>query len=154
MIYLIWQKSLLTVGKWASTMIDPMKQAQEVKVLRRTQKQNHPLWYSKTVLKQVTSQKNFPKLLGTNWNSKIFWRHKLYRAVGNVLPIPSSLTTCKLFGKSHFDFRDITYDQAFNQAFHLRLERITRNPALAITGAMRDTPIFLLFQEETSELEK
>lgn len=72
MIYLIWQKSLLTVGKWASTMIDPMKQAQEVKVLRRTQKQNHPLWYSKTVLKQVTSQKNFPKLLGTNWNSKIF----------------------------------------------------------------------------------
>lgn len=122
-------------------MIDPMKQAEEVRILRKTQKQNHQLWYyNNSVLKQVTSQKIFLKLLGTNWNSKIFWRHKLHKAVGNVLPIPSLFTIYKLFGKSHLDFGDIIYDQAFNQAFHLRLERITYNPALAITGAMRDTP--------------
>ena len=48
------------------------------------------------------------------------------------------LTICKSF-IGHIDFRDIHYDQFFNNSFHNKLEIILHSTALAIGGVIRGT---------------
>ena len=52
-------------------------------------------------------------------------------------PLPTSLITIfRLFIRSHFDYQDIIYDQAYNTSFHQNIESIQYNAALAITSAV------------------
>ena len=53
----------------------------------------------------------------------------------------------KSFIRSHLDYGDIVFDQAFNKSFHDNLESIQYNASLAITGARRGTSKEKLYQE-------
>ena len=53
----------------------------------------------------------------------------------------------KSFIRSHLDYGDIVFDQAFNKSFHDNLESIQYNASLAITGAIRSTSKKKLYQE-------
>ena len=56
-----------------------------------------------------------------------------------ILPRSSLLTIYDTFIGSRLDYANITYDQAYNSAFHDKLESIQYNACLAITGAIRGT---------------
>ena len=43
------------------------------------------------------------------------------------------------FVRPYLDYGDVLYDQAFNSAFHDKLESIKYNACLVITGAIRST---------------
>ena len=60
---------------------------------------------------------------------------------------PSLITICKSFRRSHLDYGDIVYDQAYNVSFHQNTESIQYNAALAITGAIRGTSREKLYHE-------
>ena len=64
-------------------------------------------------------------------NEIISLLHKLQ----NTLPT-SLITIFRLFIRSHFDYQDIIYDQAYNTSFHQNIESIQYNAALAITSAV------------------
>ena len=49
------------------------------------------------------------------------------------------LTIYKCFVRTHLDYGDIIYDQAFNNSFHQKIESLQYNAALAITGTIRGT---------------
>ena len=70
----------------------------------------------------------------------------LLRKFQQVLPRPSLVTICRVFIRSHLDYGDVIFDQAFNNSFHQRLESIQYNAALAITGAIRGTSKEKLYQ--------
>ena len=63
----------------------------------------------------------------------------LLRKFQQILPRSSPLTIYKTFIRSRLDYADIIYDQAYNSAFHDKLESIQYNTCLAITGAIRGT---------------
>ena len=67
-------------------------------------------------------------------NEIISLLHKLQ----NTLPT-SLITIFRLFIRSHFDYQDIIYDQAYNTSFHQNIESIQYNAALAIMGAKKGT---------------
>ena len=69
------------------------------------------------------------------------------RKFQEVLPRPSLITIYKAFIRPHLDYGDVTFDQAFNNSFHQKLESIQYNAALAITGAIRGTSMEKLYQE-------
>ena len=52
-----------------------------------------------------------------------------------VLPRSTLLTIYKTFIRSRLDYADTIYDQAYNSAFHDKLESIQYNGCLAIRGA-------------------
>ena len=55
------------------------------------------------------------------------------RKLRNTLPRPALLTIYKDFVRPHLDYDNIIYDQAYNKAFHKKLEQIQHNPYLALT---------------------
>ena len=57
----------------------------------------------------------------------------------NILPRSALLTTYKCFVRTHLDYGDIIYDQAFSNSFHQNIESLQYNAALAITDAIRGT---------------
>ena len=61
----------------------------------------------------------------------------LQRKLQKILPIPPLITIYKSFIRSHLDYGDIIYDQAYNVSFHQKLESIQYKAALAIAGAIR-----------------
>ena len=63
-----------------------------------------------------------------------------------VLPHPSLVTISKEFVRTHLDYGDIIYGQAYKELFHQKLESIQYNAALAITGAIRGTSTEKLYQ--------
>ena len=63
----------------------------------------------------------------------------LLRKLQNILPTSALLTIYKTFIRSHLDYSDIIYDQAYNASFHQKLELLQYNASLAITRAIRDT---------------
>ena len=71
----------------------------------------------------------------------------LLRKFQQILPRSSLLTIYKTFIRSRLDYADINYDQAYNSAFHDKLESIQYNARLAITGAIRGTSTEKLYQE-------
>ena len=48
----------------------------------------------------------------------------LLRKFQNVLARPSLIIIYKAFIRPHLDYRDVVFDQAFNNSFHQRLESI------------------------------
>ena len=63
------------------------------------------------------------------------------------MPRSSLLTIYKTFIRSWLDYADIIYDEAYNSAFHDKLESIQYNACLAITGAIRGTSTEKIYQE-------
>ena len=59
----------------------------------------------------------------------------LLRKFQRIFPRLSFLTRYKTFIKCRLDCASIVYDQAYNSAFHGKLESIQYNTCLAITGA-------------------
>ena len=67
--------------------------------------------------------------------------------IQNKLPRAPLVTIYKSFIRPHLDYRNILYDQAFNNSFHERLESIQYNAALAITGAIGGSSREKLYQD-------
>ena len=63
----------------------------------------------------------------------------LLRWFQQILPRLSLLFIYKNFIRSRLDYADIIYDQAYNSAFHDKLESIQYNACLLITSAIRGT---------------
>ena len=61
----------------------------------------------------------------------------LLRKLQRILPRPPLITIYKSFIRSHLDYLDIIYDQAYNVPFHQKIDSIQHNAALAITGAIK-----------------
>ena len=59
------------------------------------------------------------------------------REFRNILRRPALLTIYKCFVKTHLDYDNIIYVQAFNNTFHQKIESLQYYAALAITGAFR-----------------
>ena len=72
----------------------------------------------------------------------------LLRKLQNILPREPLLTIYKSFVRPHLDYRDVIYDQHYNNSFHQKLESIPYNAAvLALTGAIRGSSREILYQE-------
>ena len=71
----------------------------------------------------------------------------LLRKFQQILPRSSLLTICKTFIRRWLDYTDIIYDQAYNSAFHDKLESVQYNACLTITGAIRGTSTEKIYQE-------
>ena len=71
----------------------------------------------------------------------------LLRRFQNILPRSALLTIYKRFVRTHLDYGDIIYDQAFNNSFHRKTQSLQYNAALAITGAIRGTSREKNYQE-------
>ena len=77
------------------------------------------------------------------------------RKLHNTLPILPLLTIYKSFIKTHLDYGDVIYDQAYTASFHQKIESVQYNSALAITGATRGGSKEKLYHELALEsLEK
>ena len=82
-----------------------------------------------------------------NVQNKVSKTIGLLRKLQNILPRTSLITIFKSFIRPHLDYGDIIYDRAYNTSFHLNIESIQYNAALAITGAVRGTSREKLYQE-------
>ena len=110
---------------------DPSKQAQEVIFSRRLQKTNHnQVYFNHNSVKQVPFQKHLGMYLDTKLNFQ-----------------ESLVTVYKAFIRLHLDYRDIIYDQTYNEYFHQKMDSIQYNGALAITDTVRGTSREKLYQE-------
>ena len=65
--------------------------------------------------------------------------HHFFLAYKSVWLLWAWLPYQKYFFRTHVDYGDIIYDQAFNNSFHQEVESLQYNTALAITGAIRGT---------------
>ena len=74
-----------------------------------------------------------------------------YVNFNKFLPRSSLLTIYKTFIRSRLDYADFIYDQAYNSAFHYKLESIQYNACLAITGAIGGTSTEKIYQERGLE---
>ena len=63
------------------------------------------------------------------------------------MPRSSLLTIYKTFIRSRFDYADIIYDNAYNSAFHDKLESIQYNTRVAIIDAIRGISTEKIYQE-------
>ena len=71
----------------------------------------------------------------------------LLRKFQNIFPRSALLTIYKRFVRTHLDYGDIIYDEAFKNSFHQKIESLQYNAALAITGAIRGTSREKIYQE-------
>ena len=136
---------------------DLSKQAQEVIFSRKIKKFLHPtLLFNNIPLSNSLFQKHLGLTLDIKLNfsehiksitRKISKTMGLLRKFQQILPRSSLLTIYKTFIRSRLDYADIIYDQAYNSAFHDKLESIQYNACLAITGAIRGTSTEKIYQE-------
>ena len=71
----------------------------------------------------------------------------LLRKFQPILPWTSLLTIYKIFIRSRLEYADIIFEQAYNAAFHYKLESLQYNTCFAITDAIRVTSTEKLYQE-------
>ena len=108
---------------------------------------NYPLLvFSNTYVEYSASQKLLVLILGSRLN---FQEHldiifkTLIKMLGliqkfeNLLSRPVLITLFKSLIRPDLDCRDVTCDKANNSIFHMKLEPIQLNAALAINGATR-----------------
>ena len=136
---------------------EPSKQAQDVIFTRKLQKKKlPPLYFNDSSVKETCTQKHLGMLLVFRFDFQEHWKSllkKVNKTVAllckfqNILPRSALLTKNKYFVRSHLDYGDIIYDQAFNNFFHQKIESLQYNPALAITVAIRGTSREKLYQE-------
>ena len=104
---------------------DPNKQAQEVLVSRKIQKSSQPsLILNDNIVTQSFTQKHLEMILDTKLDfqehlksifSKVNKTIDLLRKLHHILPRSPLLTIYKSFIRSHLDYGDIIYDQAYNE---------------------------------------
>ena len=136
---------------------DFTKQAQEVMFSRKTKKLLYPsLSFNIIALKNSMFQKRLGLTLDVKLN---FVEHiknitqKASKTMGllsrfqSILPWSSLLTIYKIFIRSHLDYADVIYDQAYNSYFHEKLKCLQYNACLEITRAIRGTSSEKLYQE-------
>ena len=133
------------------------KQAQEVILSRKTKKLLHPcLSFNSITLKNSISRKHLGLMLDVKRNfvehmknitQKVSKTMGLLHRFQPILTRSSLLTISKTFIRSHLDFSDVIYDQAYNSSFHEKLWPVQYNSCLAITGAIRGTSSEKLYQE-------
>ena len=150
------------INKWVfqwkmSFNPDPSKQAQEIIFRRKTKKISHPsLRFNNSIVSQTPYQKH----LGTFLDARLtFEEHlkvittKVNKTIGllrklqKTLPRPVLMTMYKTFVRSHLDYGDIIYDQAYNETFHQKLESIQYNACLALSGAIRGSSREKIYHE-------
>ena len=71
----------------------------------------------------------------------------LLRKFHQILARSSLFIIYKTFIRSWLDYADIICDQAYNSAFHDKLESVQHNACLAITGTMRGSSREKTYQE-------
>ena len=136
---------------------DLSKQAQEVIFSRKIKKLLHPtLLFNNIPLNNSLFQKHLGLTLDIKLNfsehiksitKKISKTMGLLRKFQQILPRSTLLTIYKTFIRNRIDYTDITYDQAYNSAFHDKMESIQYNACLTITGAIRGTLTEKIYQE-------
>ena len=137
--------------------LDPSKQAQEFIFSRKLQKANHnQIYFNYSSVKQVPSQKYLGMYLDTKLN---FQEHlnkvliKVNKTIGLLWKLQAFLlhqslvTIYKAFIRPHLDYRDIIYDQTYNDSFHQKMKSVQYNAVLAITDTTRGTSREKLYQE-------
>ena len=155
-------QDLKAITKWAFQwkMIfnpDLSKQAQEVIFSRKIKKLLHPtLLFNNIPLNNSLFQNHLGLTLDIKLNfsehiksitKKISKTMYLLHKFQQILPRSTLFTIYKTFIRSWLDYADIVYDQAYNSAFHDKLESIQYNTCLAITGAIRGTSTEKIYQE-------
>ena len=136
------------------------KQTQEVIFTRKLQKKDYPpplpLYFNDSSMKETCKQKHLGMLLDfrldfqEHWKSLVKKVNKTVALLGkfqNILPRSALLTIYKCFVRTHLDYGDIIYGEAFNNSFHQKIESLKYNAALAITGAIRGTSREKIYQE-------
>ena len=112
----------------------PSKQAKEIIFSRKTKKISHAsLRFNNSIVSQTPYQKHLRifldarltfeehlKVITTKVNKTIGLLHKLQK----TLPRPVLMTMYKAFVRPHLDYGDITYDEAYNERFHQKLESV------------------------------
>ena len=136
---------------------DPSKQAQEVIFTRKLQKKDYPpLYFNDSSVKETCKQKHLGMLLDFRLDFQEHWKSlvkkvnktvALSRKFQNILPRTALLTIYKCFVRTHLDYDDIIYDEAFNNSFLQKTESLQYNAPLAITGAIRGTSREKTYQE-------
>ena len=117
---------------------DRRKQAQEIIFSRKFKKATHPplLFSNNNVILDV--KLTFEEHLKNVFN-KTNKTIGLLKKLSNLLPRQALVTIYKAFIRSHLNYGDVLYDQAFNNYFHAKMESIQSNACLVITGAIRGT---------------
>ena len=136
---------------------DPSKQAEEVIFSCRIKKPSHPvLMLNNNYVIQTPYLKHPGSILDEKLNfdehlryiaNKVNISIGLLRELLKCLPIRSLVTIHKSFIKTHLDYGDVIFDQAYNNSFHETLESLQYNASLATTGAIMGTTKEKLYQE-------
>ena len=147
-------EDLNKISHWAfqwkiSFIPDLSKQAQEVIFFRKLQKSVYPpLRFHNIAVTKSTTQKHLGMLLDVildfqghlkNIYSKVNKKIGLLCKLHNTLSRLPLLTIYKSFIRPHLDYDDVIYDQAYTASFHLKIESVQYNSALAIAGDIRGT---------------
>ena len=107
-------------------------------------------------MKETCKQKHLGMLLDFRLDFQEHWKSlvkkvnktvALLRKFQNILLRSASLTIYKCFVRTHLDYGNIIYDEAFNNSFHQKIESLQYNAALDITGAIRGTSREKNYQE-------
>ena len=159
-------KDLNAITNWAlqwKMIFNPnlSKQAQEVIFSKKIKKLFHPtLLFINIPLSNNLSQKYLVLTLDIKLNllehtksitKKYGKTMGLLRKFQQILPRLSLFIIYKTFIRSRLDYVNIVYDQAYNSAFHDKLESIQYDICLAITGATRGSSTEKMYQELGSE---
>ena len=110
---------------------EPSKQAQEVIFTCKLQKKDYPpLYFNDSSVKETCTQKHLGMLLDFRLDFQEHWKSllkkvnktvALLRKFQNILPRSALLTIYKCFVRTHLDYGDIIYDEAFNNSFHKKI---------------------------------
>ena len=126
------------------------KQAQEGIFTSKLQKKDYPpLYFNSSSVKKTCKQKHLEMHLDFRLDFQEHWKSLLNKKVNETVALlrkfqninqkSALLTIYKCFVRTHLDYGDIIYDQAFNNCFHQNAHSLQYNAALAITGAIRGT---------------
>ena len=129
--------------------LDPSKKTQEVIFSDKSKRPTHPpLLFSNNNVSQTFSQKQLGVILDfkltfedyfNNVLAKVNKAADLLRKLRKLLLRTTPITINNAFIRTHLDYGDILYDQAFNDSFKEKLESIQYNACLALTGTIRGT---------------
>ena len=106
---------------------DPLRQAQEVLFSRKIKSQNPCLHFNNNSVNQTPLQKHLGMYLDPkldflehlkNTQAKVNKSVALLRKLRTILPRQPLLTIYEAFIRSHLDYGDTIYDQAYNDSFH------------------------------------
>ena len=136
---------------------DPNKQAVEILLSKKHEKDNYPALSfngdnGQTAISQIhldlvlDSKLDFNKHI----NNKINKCNKIIGIMKKLylfLSRKTLLTIYKPFVTPNLDYADIIYDKPFNESFKTKIEMIQYRAALVIAGAIKGTSRDLLYQE-------